>query len=182
MYSCLGGEGGNGGNGKPGKSNLDKIPVNPANAQDVYNRGQQVDYSGELCSGIFLCHCDQYWYHALDITTNACGENGGNGGNGGAGAPAGSLILAEDSDIKAVNTRLKSTGGSPGSGGIGASGIKCSRHFTGYRHYHHVRVCPTKVSNSGDYEEFGGYGYTNNDQDCPGLSGVLGIPGINWES
>ena len=186
IFISQGGAGGNGGNGKSGKSNLDKIPANPANGNEVYNRGPQVDYTrscSKHCGG--HCHCcDEYWYHALDITTDACGGNGGDGGNGGAGAPAGNLILTGGSNIEPVNTRLKSTGGSPGSGGVEASGLKCNRHFTGYRRYWESPGCHGfgGLSCGPSYHEaFGGYSYSNQDQECPGHPGVHGNPGINWE-
>ena len=90
LYSCLGGAGGDGGNGKPGKSNLDKIPPNPSNAQEVYDMGTQADYTKSCWPCCITCNCcdmcghhcsccDEYWYHALDIITDACGGNGGNG-------------------------------------------------------------------------------------------------------
>ena len=75
IFISQGGAGGNGGNGKSGKSNLDKIPANPANGQEVYNRGPQVNYDKHCdkhCGHHCEC-CDEYWYHALDITTDACG-------------------------------------------------------------------------------------------------------------
>ena len=192
MYSCIGGEGGDGGNGKPGKSNLDKIPENPGNAQDVYNRGPQVDYDKEcyrFC-GYHQCGCElcqEFFHHVLDITTDACGGNGGNGGNGADGAAAGSLKLLSTSNasIMVINTRVRSNGGSSGTGGVQAVGLKCNRHFTGYMRYWPSNDCSggfcRHCVNTQYHEEFGNYGYTNNDKDCPGLHGVNGIPGNNWE-
>ena len=189
----IGGAGGDGGNGKPGKSNLDKIPVNPSNAQAVYTRGPQVDYvkncyrfCGYHDAGCDLC--EEYSYHVLDIMTNACGGNGGNGGNGGDGGAAGNIIIIQwdknDSNIEVENTRIKSNGGSLGSGGVQASGLKCNRHFTGHRRYWPSSDCSGPYLSCGDvqyHETFDGYEYSNNDKDCPGLHGVNGIPGNNWE-
>ena len=191
LYSCIGGEGGNGGNGKPGKSNLDKIPMNPTNAQDVYNQSPQVNYVSNCLTYCYIgsCElCEEYWYHALDITTNACGGNGGNGGNGGDGGAAGSLTLIAwktmNSNVEIINTRLRSNGGSSGSGGVQASGLICNRHFTGFRRRWFTPGCHgygNFICGPTYYEAFGGYGYTNNDIDCPGLYGANGIPGNNWE-
>ena len=192
MYLCIGGAGGDGGNGKPGKSNLDKIPMNPTNAQDVYNQSPQVNYVSHCLTYCYIgsCElCEEYWYHALDITTNACGGNGGNGGNGGDGGAAGSLTLIAwktmNSNVEIINTRLRSNGGSSGTGGVQASGLKCNRHFKGYMRYWPSNVCSGAICrhcvNTQYHEEFGNYGYTNNDKDCPGLHGVNGIPGNNWE-
>jgi len=93
-------------------------------------------------------------------------------------------LLTGNSNIEAVNTRLKSTGGSPGSGGVEASGLRCNRHFTGYRRYWESPGCHGfgGLSCGPEYHEaFGGYGYTNHDQECPGTAGVIGSSGINWE-
>ena len=186
IFISQGGAGGNGGSGKSGKSNLDKIPANPANGKEVYDRGPQVDYHkscSKHCGGHCNC-CDEYWYHALDITTDACGGNGGNGGDGGDGGAAGILTLSGTSNIEAINTRLKSTGGSPGSGGVEASGLRCNRHFTGWRRYWESPGCHGfgGLSCGPKYhEQFGGYGYTNNDQECPGKPGSNGHSGTNWE-
>ena len=132
-----------------------------------------------MCGHHCSC-CDEYWYHALDIITDACGGNGGNGGNGGAGAPAGSLTTTGDFNIEVVNTKLKSTGGSPGPGGVEASGLRCKRHFTGYRRFWASPICsgfcPLQYQ-----EAFGGYSYSNNDQECPGIPGANGTPGLNWK-
>ena len=107
------------------------------------------------------------------------GCNGGNGGSGGDGAAAGSLILAGSPNIEAINHRLKANGGSPGSGGVEASGIRCRRHFTGYRRFYKLCSCSCRFCDG--HEEFGGYGYTNNDEDCPGHTGLNGNPGMNWD-
>ena len=185
IFISQGGAGGNGGNGMGGRSNLDKIPANPANAQQVYQRGPQVDYT-KHCSNHCGGHCnacDEYWYHALDITTDACGGNGGNGGDGGDGGAAGTLDISGLPTLEAINTLLKSTGGSPGSGGVEASGIKCNRHFTGWRRYWEDAGCHGfgGLSCGPSYHElYGGYGYTNNDQQCPGSPGVPGTPGSDW--
>ena len=166
---------------------MDKIPVNPTNAQEVFNRGPQVDYVKNCETQQCCTLCEEYWYHALDVTTDACGENGGNGGNGGDGGVAGILKLipwkTRNSDIVIINTRLRSNGGSPGAGGVQTSGVQCNRHFTGYFKY-----WPTFAVCDGPYCEvvqtqqaYGGYGYTNNDIDCPGIHGINGKPGVNWE-
>ena len=168
---------------------MHKIPPNPSNGQEVYNWGAQVDYTTSKAYCCWYCYCsDEYWYRVFDITTNACGGNGGNGGNGGDGGGAGSLTLISwrtgDSSIEVVNTRIKSNGGSPGSGGVQASGVHCNRHFTGYRRYWTTPACHgygNYICETRAHETYGGYGYTNNDQDCPGLHGVKGTPGINWE-
>ena len=187
---CVGGAGGDGGNGKSGQSNLDKIPANPNNEKEVCSRGPQVDYSRSCshhCGGHCNC-CDEYWYHVFDITTDACGGNGGNGGSGGDGGSAGSLRLYPwrtwDASIEVFNMGIRSLGGLPGSGAVEASGIKCNRHFTGYRRYWESPGCHGfgGLSCGPEYHEaFGGYSYSNNDQDCPGQPGVTGSPGINWE-
>ena len=120
----------------------------------------------------------------LLFTTDACGGNGGNGGNG---AEAGSLKLLSTSNasIMVINTRVRSNGGSSGTGGVQASGLKCNRHFKGYMRYWPSNVCSGAICrhcvNTQYHEEFGNYGYTNNDKDCPGLHGVNGISGNNWE-
>ena len=72
---------------------MDRIPVNPANAPEVYSRGSQVDYVSDCVTDHCCTLCLEYWYHALDITTDACGGSGGNGGNGGDAGAAGSLSL-----------------------------------------------------------------------------------------
>ena len=183
-----GGAGGDGGNGVPGKSNLDKIPVNPANAPEVYSRGSQVDYVNDCVTDQCCTLCLEYWYHALDINTDACGGSGGNGGNGGDGGAAGSLKLIPwktvNSNIEIINTRLRSNGGSLGSGGVQASGVKCNRHFTSYYYYGpSTAVCYGHIYCEVVFyqEGYGGYGYTNNDIDCPGVQGLNGQPGVNWE-
>ena len=103
------------------------------------------------------------------------------GGNGG---PAGILSISGTSELEAINNRLESSGGAPGIGGVEASGLICNRHFTGYRRYWESAGCHGPfglVCGPSYHEAFGGYGYTNNDQDCPGNPGVAGQPGTNWE-
>ena len=185
-FISRGGDGGDGGNGRQGLSNLDQIPPNPVNAKEVYHRGPQVDnkkscsrHCGEQCKT-----CDEYWYHTLSITTDACGGHGGKGGDGGNGGSAGILNIFGISNIEIVNARRKSKGGASGSGGAGASGIKCNRHFTGYRLMHESAGCHGFLGLKCDpslEERFEGYGYTNNDQECPGEPGAFGYPGKDWE-
>ena len=109
-----GGDGGDGGNGIPGKSNMDRIPVNPANAPEVYSRGSQVDYVSDCVTDHCCTLCLEYWYHALDITTDACGGSGGNGGNGGDAGAAGSLSLIAwktmNSNIEVINGKIDLNG------------------------------------------------------------------------
>ena len=184
-----GGAGGDGGNGMSGKSNLDKIPANPANDKAVYDRGipdPSNPYHKEChhhCGGHCNC-CDEHWYHILDITTEACGGNGGNGGNGGAGGAAGKLTVDSAAGLVAINTQLDSAGGAPGVGAVGASGLRCNRHFTGFRRYWESPGCHGfgGLSCGPKYhEEFGGYSYSNNDIECPGQPGINGQPGAPWK-
>ena len=195
-----GGDGGNGGKGQEGKSNMDQLPEAPADAKEVFDRGvndpnHDPDLSEdkqECCCvlGICVSTCkthDNTFYRILDIVsdTEACGGNGGNGGNGGPGGAAGTLTIDGPEGLEAFNNRQGSRGGNPGSGSLGAYGIKANRHYKGNLRTYETGacfgdgLCQCQVEIHSEYKDYNAD--TSRDTPCNGEPGINGNPGEDWE-
>ena len=83
--------------------------------------------------------------------------------------------------MEAVNRGVKSAGGVPGIGGIGADGLMCNRHFTGFYRRYQKHDCHGFLGLSCDvstHHQYGGYSSSIKDSQCHGQSGKNGTAGV----